>query len=237
MFDFRIKSVVCAVALVLTIAPAHAQSATECAASTSYPGCTYPEPRAQGMFDRLLVGGYLPKVSEQVATKRFWGMPLRNILWDLVLRDDKGTWYYSAPTFQLKDDGSQVGVGWHGYNRSLRVGATGELEPDVRISQWTGAVKQTLSSDGTTLQFSAMTPAGAETIANGDKNFSYRSASSQINLDGTRSGGGTSFKFPWREPGGTTHEFFFNIDGYRVEGTYYGQHVGERLQRPAYREA
>lgn len=188
-----------------------------------YPDCTYPTPHRLGMFDNLQLGSFQYNAEDELVTKRYSGMPFQHVIWDFELNDDEGKFYLASPAIRADPDPSNlVAFPWLGVG--FEEGPSGGLVPDPDYKSWGGAATQTMTPDGK-MQYSATSANGVEVITNDPDTFEYTTENGAVNLTGKRSGGGTTWNLPWREPDGSTNTFLYNIEGYKVKGTWYGEQV------------
>ena len=194
-----------------------------------YPNCTYPEPHSLGQWNRMQSSSFKVNPADMVPTTNYWGLPHQHVIYDLLLTNDEGKYYLASNSVLTNPDGSLTSFPWLGAAglQEATPPATG-LVPDPRGKAWNpaGPVSQSLGPDGLTYQVTNTGPApNGETVSYDEDSFKYQSANGDINLSGPMSGNGTSWDLPWREPSGSTGEFFYNIHGYDLEGTYLGEHV------------
>ena len=194
-----------------------------------YPNCTYPSPHQLGMYDRMATSSWDFASPDVLATRTYLGMPHQHTIYDYFLRNDQGKFYLGSNAI-LGPGGSLTAFPWFGVGAFQGPGPGGPpgLTPDPRTHAWTtgSPVTQTLTPDGK-VQVDATTSAspGGQQITYDRNSFKYAAANNEINLNGSQTGGGTNFNLPWREPNGNTNDFFYNVNSYKVEGTYQGEHV------------
>src|SRR5262245_20329532 len=191
--------------------------------ATQYPNCTYPSPHAMGMFDRMASAGFQFNPADQDINKTYFGMPQRHVIWDLLMTNDQGKYYLVSPSV-LNNAGTLTALTWTG--GGLQESPSGGLVPDPRHALWGGPA--TFSLAGGKITYSTTSNGangGPETITYDQNSWKYDAPNSDIHLTGVQSGGGTSWNLPWREPSGATNDFFYNIHGYKIQGTYHGEHV------------
>jgi hypothetical protein len=187
-----------------------------------YPDCTYPTPNTLQMFDQLELGSFAFSASDELVSNSYSGMPFQHVIWDFELYNDQGKFYLVSNAMRSDPTPSTlVAFPWLG--QAFQEGPTGGLINDPRYKPWGGLGTQIQVGDK--LVYSTTTANGLEQITDGPDTFEYTTANGDIYLKGTRSGNGTTWELPWKEPSGATNTFLYNIEGYHVEGTWHGEHV------------
>jgi hypothetical protein len=193
---------------------------------TQYPDCTYPQPHSMGMFDRMASGSFKFAPADQDINKTYFGLPFQHQIWDFFLRNDAGKYYQVSPAVLRQPTGALTPITWTG--GGFQESPSGGLVPDPRHALWSGGSGTTFSLAGGDITYKTTSVGpngGPETITYDEDSFEYTAPNSNIHIEGKLSGNGNSWDLPWREPDGKTNEFFYNMHGYAVEGTYHGEHV------------
>ncbi len=185
-----------------------------------YPDGTYPQQRRMGQFNWLQMAGFTVCPEDQVVTRTYFGLRHTDTWFDAFLTGASGEFYMFSHDVRSDADGSLAAAGIIG---GFRVAPSG-LEPDARYGQWSGAVTQTLTPDNR-IVYAATGPTSPEEVSFGEREFEWKSANGDIQLAGTLAGQGTQWHHAWRRPDHETGEMFYNHQGYRVEGTYFGEPV------------
>ena len=222
----RLVAGLAAAGAVAVVAAAPAAAAGGCpspnAQPNPYPNCTYPTPRTLGMFNQLDLASFGFSAPDELVTKSYSGMPFQHVIWDFELRNSAGKFYLVSNAIRANPDPANlVAFPWLG--QAFQEGPTGGLVNDPRYQPWGGSATQ--QQVGDSLVYSTTTANGLEQITDSPNRFTYTTANGDITLTGTRSGNGTTWELPWKEPDGTTNTFLYNIEGYHVEGTWHGEHV------------
>ena len=214
------------ISILAALGTSEALAQTGCPSSSvqpdPYPDCTYPTPHTLQMFDKLQLGSYAFSVSDELITNSYSGMPFQHVIWDFELYNDQGKFYLVSNAMRSNPTPSNlIAFPWLG--QAFQEAPTGGLVNDPRYKPWGGVGTQTQVGDN--LVYSTTTANGLEQITDGPDTFEYTTANGDIYLKGTRSGNGTTWHLPWKEPNGATNAFLYNIEGYHVEGTWHGEHV------------
>jgi hypothetical protein len=194
------------------------------ATSLGYPGGTYPPSRRMGQFDKLQTGSFQVAAEDQLVSKRYFGLRHTDTFFDALVTSSAGQFYLISNAVQSGADGSLAAAPWLGAFQATPDG----MVPDPRYVAWTGRAVQTLSAEGR-VTYSLPDVANPEEFSFSDTDLEWKSANGDVQLSGALAGNGTQWRLPWREPDGTTGEIFYNQQGYRVEGTYYGEPVAGHI--------
>ena len=192
-----------------------------------YPNCTYPTPHSLGQCDRMQSASFKVNPPDMATPTQYWGLPHRHVIYDLLLRNDQGKYYLASNSVLTNQPGGTL-TAFPWLETSSQEAPGGGLVPDPRYKSWNaaGPATQTLGPNGITYSVTNTGPApNGEDVTYDENSFEYNAPNSDIHLKGPISGNGTSWDLPWREPSGATGEFFYNIHGYKLEGTYFGEHV------------
>jgi hypothetical protein len=193
--------------------------------SDGYPAGHYPIPHRMGQFDRLQLAAFEVVPEDQLVTMPYFGLRHTDTFLDVLLTGSSGKFYLISNVVRDDASGALTGAPWLGATESTPNG----LVPDPRYQPWVGAASQLLTS-GNKIEYSVQDTAQAEDFSFDEGSFEWKTANGNIHITGTNAGSGTSWRLPWREPEppqgtGGTDEMFYNQQAYRVEGTYYGEHV------------
>lgn len=190
-----------------------------------YPQDTYPQPNSMGMFQRVLPGSFKLEPKDQLPSNKYFGLPFRHIIFNVLARTDSGTYHMAPKAVELLEDGTLNAFTWGG--QEYAQGPAGFIpEPHQRL--WKGPATQAMTADGK-VQYSMNSAVGPEQVTYDGKSIEYVSADGAIAIKGTMVGNGTSWLYPWREPSGATNQMFYNVMAYEAEGQYYGEHVKGHL--------
>jgi hypothetical protein len=173
-----------------------------------------------GQFDRLTIGSFEVVPEDQLVTQRYFGLRHTDTFFDALLTSADGQFYLISNAVRSAADGSLAAIPWLGALRATPDG----MVPDPRYVPWTGSAVQTLSSDGRVL-YSLPDIARPEALGFDAASLEWTGTSGDIHLVGDRAGSGTQWLLSWRQPDGPTGQMFYNQQGYRVAGTYYGEPV------------
>ena len=206
------------------VLPVVAEAAAFAGTADGYVEGHYPFPRRMGQFDRLQLGSFVVVPEDQLATNTYFGLRHTNTFFDVLLTNSSGKFYLVSNSVRDAPDGSLSATPWLGAFQSTPEG----LVPDPRYTAWAGGITQTLTPDNQ-VRHSLTDLPHAEEFSFGDTTLEWNVGDGEVHVTGTLAGNGTQWRLPWREPDGNTGEFFYNMQGYSVEGTYFGEPVTGHL--------